>query len=116
MGDTSTSNLAFPFIAIWPPEVAENEGLKLGICLCNSIETLCKLWVGPSEVADNGCCNLLGTLCKLWVGPSEVADNGCCNLIGTLCKLWVGPSEVADNEGSRSGICSSNLIIRCASE
>ena len=82
MGDTS------------PPEVAENEGLKLGICLCNSIETLC----------------------KLWVGPSEVADNGCCNLIGTLCKLWVGPSEVADNEGSRSGICSSNLIIRCASE
>ena len=94
MGDTSTSNLAFPFIAIWPPEVAENEGLKLGICLCNSIETLC----------------------KLWVGPSEVADNGCCNLIGTLCKLWVGPSEVADNEGSRSGICSSNLIIRCASE
>ena len=94
MGDTSTSNLAFPFIAIWPPEVAENEGLKLGICLCNSIETLCKLWVGPSEEGDIGCCNLLGT----------------------LCKLWVGPSEVADNEGSRSGICSSNLIIRCASE
>ena len=53
MGDTSTSNLAFPFIAIWPPEVAENEGLKLGICLCNSIETLCKLWVGPSEVAED---------------------------------------------------------------